>query len=651
MNRARTYLMGSVLVCLAALTASADVRLPAIFADGMVLQQRSSVTVWGWADPGEKVSVKGSWQWLFGASTTADADGNWQLRINTPRAGGPHTLSIKGSSEIILNDILIGEVWLCSGQSNMEWTLDRLNTDESRAAIAGADHPQIRLFTVTREIAAEPKPDCKGQWQVCTPETARHFSAVAYYYGRKLHQTLNVPIGLINTSWGGTPAEAWTSETALRAHGDFDQAILRIQNPDQYAQAARERFEQAIAEVDLGTKESWQNPALDDTEWKTMELPRMWSGTELEAIDGVVWFRRVTNLPPSWARNDLELNLGSIDDIDSVWVNGVHIGTTSGWDKPRTYRIPRTALRVGPNVIAVRVIDLQGEGGFGGAEEEMRIGPPGADVKAGATVARTWKYKVGYSGPVTPAMRSLDEASLNQNSPTALYNAMIHPLLPFRIAGAIWYQGESNRERSMQYRTLFPAMITDWRTQWGQGNFPFYFVQIAPYNYGNSDHPLSGFLREAQMMTLKAVPNTGMAVTMDIGEKDDIHPRNKLDVGNRLALWALANTYNQRNLVYSGPLYKAMKVERDTIRLSFDHIGGGLVARGGPLIAFEIAGIDRVFVPAKAQIDGNSVVVSSSQVPNPVAVRYAFKNWVLPNLFNAEGLPASSFRTDDWPIE
>lgn len=641
-----------------ATTAVAEVKLPSLFADGMVLQQRSNVTVWGWAEPGERVSVRGSWQWLGRSTATTDAEGRWQVRLNTPRAGGPHTLTIQGNNEIVLSDILIGEVWVCSGQSNMEWTLRMLATEDARQAAAEADYPQIRLFSVKRVYNVEPQADCEGQWQVCTPETALNFSAVAYYFGRELHEKLNVPIGLINTSWGGTPAEAWASAAALRAHGDFGDALNRIEYPEQYEQAAREQFardvalwEQQLPEFDRGTQENWQAPALDDSDWETMELPGLWSGTELENLDGVVWFRRITNLPPSWARADLELTLGPIDDIDTVWINGVKVGTTVGYDRPRTYRIPAQVLRTGPNVIAVRVVDLQLEGGFSGSSDAMRIGAPGETERVGATVAGQWKYKIGYRGAVPAVPQSARTAPLNQNTPTVLYNTMIHPLIPFRIAGAIWYQGESNVGRSLQYRTLFPAMITDWRTRWGQGDFPFYYVQIAPYRYDRSDAPDSAFLREAQMLSLKSATNVGMAVTMDIGSESDIHPRNKHDVGKRLALWALGKTYNQRGVVFSGPLYKAMKVERDTIRLSFDHVGGGLVSRGGPLAAFEIAGIDRTFVPAKADIVGDSVVVSSSQVPNPVAVRYAFRNWVQPNLFNAAGLPASSFRTDDWPIE
>jgi sialate O-acetylesterase len=462
-----------------ALTAVADVSLPAIFTDGMVLQQRSTITVWGWANPGEKVTVKGSWQWLGKAKATADADGQWRIRLKTPKAGGPYTLSVQGTNAIVLSDVLIGEVWICSGQSNMQWTLDANKTDEfTKNAIETANYPNIRQFAVSRAFGAAPLSDCKGQWLVCTPQTAEQFSAVAFYFGRELNKKLNVPIGLISTSWGGTVAEAWTSAESLRAYGDFNDVLNTLQAPK--------------------------------------EQP---------------------------------------------------------------------------------------------------------------------------------------EAKLDQNTPTALYNAMIHPLVGFRIAGAIWYQGESNAGRAMQYRTLFPAMIKDWRTQWRQGDFPFYYVQIAPYKYADSNAPYSAFLREAQMFTLKALPNVGMAVTMDIGEEQDIHPKNKADVGDRLARWALAKNYGHKDLAYSGPIYKGMTVEDSAIRLSFDYAGSGLVARGGPLTSFEIAGSDQKFVPAKAEIDGASVVVSSAEVPNPAAVRYAFKNWAQPNLFNTEGLPASSFRTDDWPIQ
>ncbi len=646
-------LMGWFVVC----PALADVRLPAIFGDGMVLQQRSSATVWGWAEPGERITVIGSWQWLFGTSTTADAEGNWRVQINTPRAGGPHTLTVRGNNEIVLEDVLIGEVWLCSGQSNMEWSFNHLRSyEKAQRTVQAANYPDIRLFTVKKETAATPQIDCTGQWQVSTPESIVPFSAVAFYFGRALHEKLDVPIGLIHSSWGGTPAEAWTSAEALRAHGDFDTVLNRIQDPEAYQQAAEQRFkqdmvqwEESLAEMDKGAQDNWHHPGFDDGQWSTIELPGSWSGTELEGTEGIVWFRRRTNLPPSWARSELELRLGRIEDVATVWVNGVKVDPVD----PGTYRLPAPLLRVGPNVIAVRVVNLQGEAGFfAEQEDDMRIGSPGADADAAATVARTWTYNIGYRGAVPPPPALPGDVQINHRSPSVLFNAMISPLVGFRIAGVIWYQGESNRYRAAQYRTLFPAMIRNWQNVWQQGNFPFYFVQIAPYKYRNPDDDPSARLREAQLQTLEAVPNVGMAVTMDIGEKDDIHPHNKHDVGRRLSLWALAKTYNRSDIVYSGPLYRAMKVRGDTAHITFDYVGSGLVAKDGPLRDFEIAGIDRTFVPAEAVIDDdNTVLVSSPQVPNPVAVRYAFKNWVEPNLFNAEGLPASSFRTDNWPAD
>lgn len=648
----------SRLVCLSLIVfsgaAAGDVRLPAVIGGNMVLQQQAEAAIWGWADAGERVTVRGSWG-AQAAKATADATGKWKTTLKTPAAGGPHTVTIEGKNTVTLHNVLIGEVWVGSGQSNMEWEVRQ--ADNARQETRRANIPEIRLFQVPRVTAQTPRDDVEASWVVCTPETVEGFSAVSYFFGRELHEELNVPVGLIHTSWGGTPAEAWTSEATLREQfPEFGEGIDVVKNPAQHMERLRREnerrigaYEEAIARFDTGTQQNWQNPGLDTGDWKEMELPRTWSGTDLADVDGVVWFRRVTNLPPSWARSDLELHLGPIDDIDTVWVNGRRIGTTSGWDLPRVYRIPASALRVGPNVIAVRVIDTFSEGGFGGTEEQMRIGPVGADAKACATVARTWQYKVSAERlpRELPGLPVMGTTPYNQNSPTTLYNAMLAPLMPYRIAGAIWYQGESNVGRHDQYAKLFPAMITDWRKHWGIGAFPFYYVQIAPYDYGDASDPASALLREAQLKTLSAVENVGMAVTMDIGEERDIHPRNKQDVGRRLALCALANDYG-RDVVCHGPIYREMEVEDAAVRLSFDHADGGLVAKGGELTGFAVAGEDKVFVPAKAVIDGETIVVSSEQVANPVAVRYAFTNWARPNLFNGAGLPASSFRTDDW---
>jgi sialate O-acetylesterase len=630
----------------------ADVKLPAIFSDNMVLQQKSAVAVWGQADVGEKIEVLGSWM-KSPATTKTDKKGKWQIEIKTPKAGGPYTLTVKGNNTITLQNVLVGEVWICSGQSNIELPVKAV--DNAEHEIQTADFPAIRLFTVKHTSSLTPEQDCVGQWKVCTPETIDTFSAVGYLFGREIHQKLNVPVGLISTNWGGTPAEAWASEKALKPFKDYDSIIKRMQNPPSVSEetlAQNEKviakWEEEIAQIDPGTKENWQNPKMDVSDWKEMELPRPWSRTELEKIDGIVWFRRVTMLPPSWARADMELYLGPIDDADTTWVNGVKIGSTTAYDQERKYIIPQSALRVGPNVIAVRVFDNYLEGGFTGTEDQMRIGPVGTDIKTCATIAGSWKYKVSLADKPLPALPKVSGDRFNKNAPTTLYNGMIAPLIPFRIAGAIWYQGESNVERPAEYAKLFPAMIADWRKQWDIGDFPFYWVQIAPYQYSNPQASESAYLREAQMKSLKTVKNGGIAVTMDIGAKDNIHPTDKQNVGKRLALWALAKTYKQKDIACSGPIYKSMRVEGLKIRLYFDYTHGGLSATDGHLTDFVIAGADKKFVPAEAVIDGDTVVVSSPQVQKPVAVRYAWSNWARGSLFNKEKLPASSFRTDEW---
>lgn len=653
--QALTVLMGILLVAAGAV---ADVTLPALFGDHMVLQQKAQVPIWGWARPGEEIRVKGSWQWLGGADTVADENGEWMVKIKTPKATNePITLTITGDNEIVLTDILAGEVWVCSGQSNMEYTPAWLGDAQNLAAVAASENPHIRLFKVEKKVSARPEKDCVGSWQHCGPETVKDFSAVGYYYGKKLNEALNVPIGLISSNWGGTVSEAWTRREALEPFERFSETLAYLKDPDaaeaefkeKYAESMA-RWERQLAELDLGTRQGWHAETIDETGWQEMEQPSKWSaaGNELNDVDGIVWFRRTTNLPPSWARIDLELHLGPIDDIDTVWVNGVNIGTTTrDWTVPRVYTIPASALHVGKNTIAVRIIDNQGDGGFASdTAEAMRIGPVGADVKATATVAKTWKYRIGYEGRVPAAPQS--DFTIHQNTPTALYNGMIAPLIPFRIAGAIWYQGESNRYDPILYRDLFPALINNWRQDWGQGNFPFYYVQIAPYAYG--DQLGSAALCEAQTMTMDAVTNVGMAVTTDIGTERDIHPKNKVDVGDRLARWALAKTYGQKNIDFSGPLYKSKKYQDNTIRLSFHYVDGGLTAKDGQLRDFEIAGIDRKFVPATAVIDGDFVVVSSDEVDHPIEARYGWKDWFEASLFNKAGLPASSFRTDDWPL-
>ena len=494
----------------AALRGDADVKLPAIFGDNMVLQRETSVPVWGWADTGEQVTVK-----MLGQTkaTLPDASGKWMLRLDPLKAGGPYTMTVSGKNSITFHNVLVGEVWLCSGQSNMYFPVNR--ADRAEEEIAAAKYPQIRLISVPLLGTQEPQHDFQGKWDECSPETVGGFSAVGYFFGRELHKELKIPIGLIHCSWGGSACEAWVKRSVLESDPQY-------------------------------------KPLLDQ------------------------WDKTVASYNPQKAQAAYQQQL-------ERWKKAALAAKKAGKPSPTPPRPP--------------------------------------------------------ANPLT-----------GQHRPANCYNGMLLPLIPYALRGVIWYQGESNASRAYQYRSLFPTMIRSWRDDWQEGDFPFYFVQLANFKErkpqpGDSDW---AELREAQLMTLRQ-PNTGMAVIIDIGQADNIHPTNKQDVGKRLALWALAKDYG-RKLVYSGPIYRGMTKKGNEISLEFDHVGGGLVAKGGGhLEGFAIAGADRKFVWADASIAGDTVVVSSPRVSDPVAVRYAWADNPACNLYNKEGLPASPFRTDDWP--
>lgn len=502
--------MSSVLL-FSHLNAFAEVKLPSVFGSNMVLQRDMPAPIWGWAATGEEISVSLSNQnseTVHTDTVKADEKGNWKIELPATPAGGPYTLSVAGSNTVELTDILFGEVWVCSGQSNMEWPVNASNNREEE--IAAADYPNIRLFHIPKETSGVPVLDVNAQWRPTTPETVRHFSAVAYYFGRHLHKELDVPIGLINTSWGGSRIEPWTP-------------------PEGFASVpALTSISEEIQDIDKDFR---------------MQLPQ-----KIQEIE-------------TWITETRE----ALENSDTI------------------FEMPQ-------------VVHPLSNGG----------------------------------------------------RPTAMYNNMIYPIVPFAIRGALWYQGESNMGEGMMYHEKMKALINGWREVWGQGDFPFYFVQLAPFNYGGDDTARLARLWESQTATL-ALPNTGMVVTTDIGNIRDIHPRNKQDVGLRLALWALAKTYGKDDLTYSGPLYKSMDVEGSTIRVSFEHVGSGLTSRDDkPLTWFQIAGEDKQFVEATAVVDGGTVVVSSDSVESPVAVRFGWHQIAEPNLMNMEGLPASPFRTDSW---
>jgi sialate O-acetylesterase len=501
--------VGSVIALFCAVS-SANIRLPAIISDNMVLQAGGRVSLWGWADPNEEINVGVSWR-KVDVTIQADDTGKWIFQMTAPETGGPYGMTFKGKNTLAVKNILAGEVWVCSGQSNMEMAVKSAANAEQE--IAGANDPQIRLFTVEKKVAEKPQDDCKGRWVACSPETVGNFSAAGYFFGRELRKELKQPIGLIHTSWGGTAAEAWTSPAALQENPGLEPILTRYKEALAVFPQAKAKYKEDVAK----------------------------------------------------------------------WQEAVKQAKADGQQPPRA---------------------------------------PGAPM-----------------GPDNP------------NSPSGLYNAMIAPLIPYTIRGAIWYQGESNAGRAYQYRDLFPTMIKSWWNAWGQEEgFPFLFVQLANYMAVKEEPGDSSWaeLREAQLMTLE-LPNTGMAVITDIGDAEDIHPKNKQDVGKRLALWALANTYS-KDVVYSGPIYKSMEKRGNKVLLSFNHVGGGLVAKGGePLKGFAIAGADHKFFWADAKIEGDRVVVSSEKVVEPVAVRYAWADNPVCNLYNKAGLPASPFRTDTWP--
>ena len=671
-------ILGLLLFTLGILTGSAalaEVSVPGIFSDHMVLQRNEPLPIWGFADPGEKVTVAIAGQQI---ATIADDAGNWRVELDALKAGGPHRLKIKGNNTISIDDVYVGEVWLCSGQSNMEWRVASANNAE--AEMAAADLPMIRMYTAERTLSATPQPNVAGQWQVCTPDNVGHFSAVGYFFGRSLYKELDVPIGLVHSSWGGSRAEPWTPREALLTNPRYTEQIKEV---DRQVAAMLKNKDQAIADYEeamkvyrkalilwvhdinnggTGLKEDWASAEGDDNDWHPAVVPgawEAWSDGELTSFDGVVWFTRTVDIPEAWAGKNLALHLGAIDDLDKTFFNGEEVGSTGldvpwHWTTERKYAVPGELVSAGKATLTVRIIDTGGAGGFNGPAEQMTLAPlDDENAQPIKLDGEGWRYRVDFSmakspRPTEPADPT--QAGATFSTPAAMYNAMLHPLVPYGLRGAIWYQGESNAGESEAYRELLPLMIQGWRDVWHKPDMPFGIVQLA--NYMNAtDKPNEGgwaFLRDAQLHTFKTVDNTGLAVIIDIGQADDIHPRNKQDVGDRLARWALSQVYG-KSLVWSGPIYKTMQIKDGKIYLDFDHVGSGLkTSDGKPVGGFAIAGEDGQYVWADARIEGDQVVVWSDSIKEPVSVRYGWANNPdRVNLINAEGLPASPFRTDE----
>lgn len=632
----------------------AKVVLPSVFTDNMVLQQKTDITFYGDATKNKQLIVKTGWNGKE-YHTEADGQGKWSLKIPTPAAGGPYEITFSDGKKLQLKNVMIGEVWFCSGQSNMEMPVAGwgkvMNYEQE---IAEAAYPAIRLFQVKKNTSLAPLKEVEstlGGWQECSSATVPEFSALAYFYARALWKELNVPIGVIDCTWGGTPAEAWTNHETLRQVMGFREEMDKLErlgfDPNRMEQAyseERAHWQSLFTEKDKGMENGklcWTAPSLSEEDWQTISLPGYWEGKGLKDFDGIIWFRRSLEIPAEWAGKPLTLRLGMIDDEDITYFNGVEIARGAGYMTPRTYTIPAKLVKAGKAVLAVRVSDFGGEGGIHGKAEELYVEADGKRI----SLAGDWKYRIGLSlkgfppAPVSPIQSS--------SYPTVLFNAMVKPWTAFPIKGVIWYQGEANVGRPEQYGDLFPALITDWRRQW-RSDFPFYFVQLANFMESKKIQPNSEWaaLREAQTKALK-LDQVGMAVTIDIGLADDIHPKNKQEVGRRLALLALAGSYG-KNVSSSAPVFQNYIIKGDKMELDFGQKQDGFKIKDTTLKGFTIAGPDRVFYSAEAMVQNGKIIVSSPKVSVPLAARYGWADNPDCNLYGENGLPVAPFRTDCW---
>ncbi len=619
----------------------AQLVLPKIFGDNMVLQRNTAIPVWGWAKPNEKIVVQFNKQTK---TTKADKTGKWMLRLDAEYAGGPYDLMVKGKEEIQIKNVLVGEVWLCSGQSNMEWTVAQ--ADNAKNEIATANNSLIRHIKIARDINSLPIADVKkGGWQICDPSTVANFSAVGYFFAKQIYAQTKIPIGIINSTWGGTNIETWISREGFESSNEFKEMIASMPkvNLDSFAQIklkGSQKMVEALQETKLskGNAEGFKELNLDDARWPEMNVPQLWEAQMLKDIDGVVWLRKTVMLTATEANQLATIELSKIDDEDITYINGFQVGSMNRWDAKRKYSIAANVLREGKNVIAVRVTDGGGGGRIYGEETAVKL----TIGEKTLPLHGKWKFQV----------EALIQTTNENSLPSLCYNAMIHPLIPFAFQGVLWYQGESNAERAYQYRKAMPLLINDWRQKFGGRTFPFYLVQLASFtNPGNSNQGCAwAELREAQTMTL-TLPNTGMAVTTDLViNPNDIHPTNKQDVGKRLAAIALNNVYGIPTIC-KGPVFKSMEMKDNQIILSFENIGTGLMTTDqyGYIKGFEIAGADQIFHFAKAAIKADKIVLSCDAVAQPVAVHFGWMGDASAcNLFNKEGFPAVPFRTDEW---
>lgn len=647
----------SALLLLGASATQAKIKMFPLFTDNMVLQQNTKAPIWGEAKAGRNVKVTTSWNNRT-YTVKADSKGRWRIDVDTPSAGGPYEVSVSDGKPVVLRDVMIGEVWLCTGQSNMQMPMEGWNIKMNAEEIASsASTTNVRLMHIDNAVSQLPTtelPKQKHTWEKCSPETVKSFSATGYFFGKNLAASRGVPVGLIMTCWGGTDIESWMSGKALGEVPGFKTVVDEIVN-DKLTPAEHET--KYLAELNdwftmTGKKEGsvgaygkvlWADPGYDDTAWQLLPQPLKIDEVGYTSFDGVVWYRKTVDVPAAWQGKELKLELSTIDDIDVTYFNGQAVGHTETCPVKRVYTIPADMVKAGRAVIAVRVLDVGSAGGLRGNADNMALSCGSDRMSLGGE----WRMKLASDlnavakVPVNPVD--------NPFIPTVLYNAMIRPLVPYAVRGAIWYQGENNAPRAYRYRDLLPQIIASWRNDWNC-QFPFLIVQLANYMQ-RKDQPVESEwaeLREAQLLTSETVAGSGLAVAVDAGLADDIHPTDKQTVGQRLSLVARRVAYGE-NIASSGPLYQSHKIEGGAIRLTFAHADGGLKARdGGKLTGFAIAGADHKFHWADARIEGNDIVVSSADVPMPLAVRYAWADNPDCNLYNGAGLPASPFRTDAW---
>jgi sialate O-acetylesterase len=625
-------------------TGYAQVRLPKLVSDNMVLQRDAKIKLWGWAAANEKISIKFNGKT---SSTTATNYGKWTMILPAMKAGGPYTMDISASNHITIHNILIGDVWFCSGQSNMVVPMERVK-EKYPDDIAKANYPEIRNFFIptVSDVTKVHDELPASEWKVATPTNVLDFGAASYFFARQLYFKYHVPIGIINSSVGGTPIEAWISEDGLKQFSDYQSKLVSFKDTAYMSKLlANKPIPAKKPETDKGLTGpvKWYDTAYVPQNWHKFWLPGYWADQGVKGLNGVVWFRKEIDLPVSMAGKPAKLFMGRIIDADKAYVNGFFVGEITYQYPPRRYELPQGLLKAGKNIVVMRVVNNAGKGGFVPDKPYyLLVGDQKIDLRG------DWQYQVGDVFEPQWGAESGNNFSA-QNEPTGLYNTMVAPVINYGIKGFVWYQGESNAGKPSTYQYLLPALISNWRDKWNNTSLPFVYAQLPNFmevQYSPSESQWAE-LREGQLKAL-SIPNTGMAVNIDAGEWNDIHPLSKKPVGERLALAAEKVAYHDQSVVSSGPIYQSAKIEGNKITLSFSSVGSGLNAKdGGELQYFAIAGKDKKYVWAKAHIEGNTVVVWNDDVADPLYVRYAWAdNPEGANLINKEGLLASPFTTD-----